>query len=152
MPQSKKPRKKYRPRHTEGPQLPVNIRFSAQAELDLQTIPHVELNAMMRGEGNWYSLSAINFRINCGYVLAGETFENPETRADMEAGLGAIRAVIDRWYETNKVGCTGEQFRAIGQALVWCDAMQKAATRRELLHACEVVERVTEWKLRNDKR
>lgn len=127
--------------------LPVVFRFSAQAELDLQTIPHVELDAMMRGEGTEYSLGAVNFRINCGYVLAGETFENESLRADMEAGIAASRAVIARWRESGKIGCTGEQFRAIGQALVACDAMQKASTRRELLHACEIVDRVTEWKL-----
>ena len=147
MPKSKKPRKAYRPRNTEGPVLPVVFRFSAKAETDLQAIPHVELDAMMKGKGTEYSLGAINFRINCGYVLSGETFENEEVRTDMEAGLAASRAVIARWRETGKIGCTGEQFRAIGQALAWCDEMQKASTRRELLHACEIVDRVTEWKL-----
>lgn len=149
MPKSKKPRKAYRPRNAEGPVLPVVFRFSAEAETNLQTIPHVELNAMMRGDGTEYSLGAVNFRINCGYVLAGESFENESVRVDMEAGLAAIRAVVKRWRETGRIGCTGEQFRAIGQALVWCDEMQKVSTRRELLHACEIVDRVVEWKLRN---
>lgn len=147
MPKSKKPRKAYRPRNTEGPVLPVTFRFSAKAEMDLQTIPHVELDAMMRGEGTEYSLGAVNFRINCGYVLVGESFESEAVRADMEAGIVAMRAVVKRWREIGKIGCTGEQFRAIGQALVWCDEMQKVSTRRELLHACGIVDRVTEWKL-----
>ena len=149
MPKSKKPRKAYRRRNVEGPVLPVVFRFSAKAELDLQTIPHVELDAMMRGEGTEYSLGAVNFRINCGYVLAGEAFEDEQLRVDMEAGLAAIRAVIDRWRENGRIGCTGEQYRAIGQALNICDEMQKVSTRRELLHACNVVDRVVEWKLKN---
>lgn len=129
--------------------LPVVFRFSAKAELDLQTIPHVELDAIMRGAGTEYSLGAVNFRINCGYVLAGETFEDPQLRVEMEKGLAAIRAVIDRWRDSGKIGCTGEQFRAIGEALVLCDDMQVMCTRRELLNACEIVDRVVEWKLSN---
>lgn len=152
MPKSRKPRKRYRPQNAEGPILPVVFRFSAKAELDLQTIPHVELDAMMRGEGTEYSLGAINFRINCGYVLSGETFEDPVLREKMEEGLGAIRAVIDRWRESGKIGCTGEQFRAIGAALTLCDEMQLVCTRRELLEACRIVDRVVEWKLSNGYR
>lgn len=147
MGQTKKPRKRYRPKSPEGPQLPVTIRFSSKAETDLQVIPHVELDAIMRGKGTEYSLGAVNFRINCGYVLAGETFADEQLRAAMEAGLNATRAMLERWRTTGRIGCTGEQFRAIGAALELCDAMQLRATRRELRDASNIVERVVEWKL-----
>jgi hypothetical protein len=150
MAKNKRPRKRYKPRHPDGLQLPVTIRFSPKAEMDLQMIPHQELEAVMRGEGTEYSLGAINFRINSGYVLAGETFADPQLRSSMETALGGVHAMIARWKKTGKVGCTGEEFRAIGAGLTLCDEMQLVSTRRELLHATNVVDRVTEWKLRRE--
>jgi hypothetical protein len=148
MPQSKKPRKKYRTRHPEGPQLPINIRFSAKAEFDLQFIPHTELDNMLAGTANEFSLGAINFRINWGYVMAGETFDNPEVREALEKALGACRSIIARYHRLGKVGCTGEEYRLVGDALRYTDEMQKASTRREQLAAVQIVDAVVDWRLK----
>ena len=148
MARNKKPRKKYKPRNSTGElELPVNIRYGPRAELDLQMVPHAELDRMREGTATEYSLGALNFRINCGYVMAGEVFDNPEVRATMEKALVAIRAVIERWRRVGRVGCTMPEFDAIGDGLNVCDAMQKASTRREQVYAMEIVDRVVEWKL-----
>lgn len=145
---NKKPRKKYRPKYVEGPQLPVTFRYSAKSEFDLQMIPHTELDNMLAGTANEFSLGAINFRINWGYVMSGETFDNPEVREAMEKALQACRSIIARYHRIGKVGCTGEEFRHLGDGLRFTDEMQKASTRREQLEAVRIVDAVVDWRLK----
>jgi len=145
---NKRPRKKYRPKHVGGNQLPVTIRYSAKSEFDLQFIPHTELDNIMAGTGNEFSLGAINFRINWGYVMSGETFDNPEVRESMERATDAMRSVLNRYERLQKVGCTGEEYRLIGEGLKLTDQMQAASTRREQLEAVRIVDAIVEWKLK----
>lgn len=97
----------------------------------LQHVPHDELEKLRTGQADEYTVNTIVYRLNWGYVMSGEVFDNPEVRADMEAGLAAIRSVKERASRIGKYGTTAEEFRIIGDAMNWTDEMQKAATRRE---------------------
>lgn len=97
----------------------------------LQMVPHEELEKLRTGEADKYTINTLAFRLNWGYVMAGEVFDNPEVRSLMEASLAAIRSVKERFARVGKYGASGEEFQAIGEALNWTDEMQKSATRRE---------------------
>lgn len=130
MPSNKKPRKPYRRKYVEGT-LPITIRHSTEADTALQLVPHTELEKLRDGTADKYTANTLAFRLNWGYVMAGEVFDNPAIRADMELALAAIRSVKARHERTGKWGTTGPEFIQLGDGLKHTDEMQKAATRRE---------------------
>jgi hypothetical protein len=130
MPTPKRPRRKYRPREAR---LPSVFRHTESEETQLQLVPHVALELFRTGtatEGDWHTLAC---RINWGMVLA--TRHHPEAVEVATAGVVALRDVFARHARTGRWGCSGEELRAIGAALVLVDDMQMAHTRRELLDA-----------------
>lgn len=143
MPTNKKPKKAYRPKYPRG-QLPITIRHSAKADMMLQMVPHDELEKLRLGQADDYTINTLAFRLNWGYVMAGEIFDNPEVRASSESALAAVRAIKERHARLGKYGATGEEFHAIGEALNLTDEMQKAATRREQNEAMELVCRIND--------
>lgn len=145
MPKSKKPRKAYKPKYEKG-QIPVTIRHSSAADTTLQLVPHDELDKLRDGRADKYTLNTLAFRLNWGYVMAGEVFDNPEVRAALEAGLAAFRSVRERFERLGKYGATGEEFHAIGEALNRIDDMQKAATRREQHDAMHAVNLINQYR------
>ena len=130
MPKSSKPKKAYRPKYPKG-QLPIVFRHSNKADLSLKVIPKEDLERLRIGEADEYTINTLAFRLNWGYVMAGEIFDTPEARKIMEDGLAAIRAVKERHKKTGKYGATGEEFFAMGDALNMTDEMQEGSTRRE---------------------
>ena len=145
MPSNKKPSKKYRPKYAKG-QIPVTIRHSADSDLHLQVIPHQELESLRDGTATEYAYNTLSLRLNWGYVMAGEIFDNPDARQVMEAGLAAIRGVRERFERVGKYGVSGEEFKSLGEALNLTDEMQKSATRREQHEALRVVYAVNDLK------
>ena len=143
MPGNKKPKKKYRPKCSPGT-LPMAFRHSSQDDLALQLVPHSELEKLRDGSADEYTANTLAFRLNWGYVMAGEIFDAPEVRADMEQALSAIRSVKDRRERTGKWGASGAEFFEMGRGLNHTDEMQKAATRREQLEALRIVNKINE--------
>jgi hypothetical protein len=145
MPRSTKPRKKYRPKYEKGT-LPITIRHSASDDTGLQLVPHTELDKLRDGTADEYTVNTLAFRINWGYVMAGEVFDAPEARELTQAGLDAVRSVKDRFARLGKYGATVEEFTHLGDALKITDEMQKGATRREQLEAVRIVSVLNEHK------
>lgn len=143
---NKKPRKAYRPKCIKGT-LPVNIRHGAKAELHLQMAPHQELARLRDGTATDDAINTITFRLNWGYVMASEIFDNKEVRADMEQALAALRSVKDRKARTGKWGAMGPEFQQMGDGLNHTDTMQLKATRREQLEVIDLVEKINALKL-----
>lgn len=150
MAENKKPRKKYRPKTAPG-QLPVTIRHSANADTDLQFVPHSEIDKLRDGTADEYTANTLAFRLNWGYVMAGEVFDNPEVRAEMELALAAIRSVKERHAKTGKWGTTMTEFTQMGDGLKHTDEMQKAATRREQRDAIRTVYAINKFKKQEQK-
>lgn len=138
MPSNKKPKKKYRPKYQEG-QLPVVFRHSQDADLNLKFIPHDEIEKFRHGQADETALNSLKFRLNWGYVMAGEYFDTPEARKCMEDSLSAIRSVSERVGRTGKYGCTQPEFEAICAGLDVTDDMQSQTTRRQQRDAAYVV-------------
>lgn len=145
MPSNKKPRKPYRPKYVEGT-LPITIRHSQSADTGLQLVPHTELDKLRDGTADKYTVNTLAFRLNWGYVMAGEVFDTPEARAITERGLAAIRSVKDRFNRLGKYGANGEEFAAMGDALNITNDMQLKATRREQRDAVRLVNIINEHK------
>ena len=150
MPKSAKPRKKYRQRYAEGT-LPITIRHSSSAETGLQLVPHTELDKLRDGTADQYTVNTLAFRLNFGYVMAGEVFDTPEARAITERGLAAIRSVKARFERLGKYGTTGEEFIALGDALNVTNEMQLKATRREQRDAVRLVNIINEHKQKEQR-
>lgn len=135
MPASKH-RKARRPRPARTCGLPVMFRFSQNAEVDLQLVPHVELSKILDGtatEEAWHTLA---FRINVGQAVACLYFtDNEPLREAMDAAVVAVAEVGKRYRLRGRLGVTGDEFRAIGHGLNLTDEMQRACTRRQLLAA-----------------
>lgn len=126
-------RSSYRPRLTA---LPVVFRFDKNSERNLQLIPHQMLEELRRGQGSeegWHTMAA---RLNLGFVLARDHF-NDEPQAVMAKALDALRSVHARHERTQEWGATGEEFFAMGEGLNLTDSMQLKCTRRELQQAIE---------------
>lgn len=137
MPTSKKPKRKYKPAPYR---LPSTIRYSESQETQLQLIPHIALDLFRTGratEGDWHTLAC---RISWGSVLA--TWHHPEVVDVSQAGAIAMHSAFERHSRTQKWGFSGEELRAVGDALNLVDDMQKAHTRRELVEALKYTLRV----------
>lgn len=149
MATNKKPKKRYR-----GPKYPTGIipsvfRHSAAADTDLQLVPHSELDKLRDGTADEYTVNTLAFRLNWGYVMAGEHFDTLEVRQTMIEALDAIRSVKERFSRLGKYGCTQVEFQALGAGLNWTDEMQKGTTRKEQRDALRIVDLVNEDKRKN---
>ena len=149
MATNKKPKKKYRgPKYPHG-QVPIVFRHSKEADTALQLVPHTEIDKLRDGTADEYMVNTLAFRLNWGYVMAGEYFDTPEARQAMIEVLDAIRSVKERFSRLGKYGCTPLEFQALGAGLNWTDEMQKSATRREQRDALRIVDLVNEDKRKN---
>lgn len=129
MARTRKPRKAYRPKCERG-QLPVTLRFSADAGLYLHIAPREALESVLNGRGkpdDWHTLAA---RLNWGAV-ASQRFDGDGQRV-MAAALEAVLGLKDRGERTGKWGVTGDEYRALALGLDCCEQMDQHLTRREM--------------------
>jgi hypothetical protein len=127
--------------------LPKIFRHSKEAEVDLQFIPHMELQKFKTGDADEYTWNTVCFRLNWGYVMSGDHFDSVEARELMEQSLAAIKSVKARHERTNKWGTSGEEFNVIGQALNLTDEMQLNTTRRQQDESLNTLLRLNELKI-----
>ncbi len=145
MATNKKPKKKYKPKTAPGFfQIPSVIRYGSKEELNLQMVPHDELEKLRTGDADEFTFNTLAFRLNWGYVMAGDLF--PDVLDVMESGLAAVRSVRVRNEATQRWGAAGDEFFAIGDALNMTDEMQKKTTRKEQLDAIRKTMSVNEYK------
>lgn len=149
MATNKKPKRKYKPRPEFDPRLgngliviPPVFRYSPEAETNLKFIPQIELSKFRDGEADERTYHTLAFRINFGYVLAGEHF--PDARPEMEAALKAIAEVWRRHERTGQWGCTNPEFLLMGDALKFTDQMELQTTRMQHREASYIVIKVNE--------
>lgn len=138
-------RSKYRPKPAV---LPKMFRHSKEADIDLQLVPHQELEKFKTGEADEYTWNTVCFRLNWGYVMSGDHFDSVEARELMERSLKAIRSVKTRHEKTGRWGTTGEEFNIIGQALNLTDEMQMNTTRKQQDQSLQTLLRLNELKIK----
>jgi hypothetical protein len=109
-------------------------------------VPHDELEKFRNGTADQYTVNTLAFRLNWGYVMAGEHFDTPEARTAMIEGLTAIRSVKARLERTGQYGASQLEFQAIGVALGLTDEMQKMSTRREQRDSLRAVYLINNYK------
>ncbi len=146
MPNTKRPKKKYKPKSIGS--LPKIFRHSKESDIALQLVPHQELEKFKSGEADEYTWNTVCFRLNWGYVMSGDHFDSDEARELMQASLAAIKSVKDRNERTGRWGTTGEEFNIIGQALNLTDEMQMNTTRKQQDESLNTLFRLNELKIR----
>ena len=139
-------RSKYRPKPVAV--LPKVFRHSKEAEINLQLVPHQELEKFKTGEADEYTWNTVCFRLNWGYVMSCDHFDSVEARELMEQSLAAIRSVKTRHEKTGRWGTTGEEFKIIGEALNLTDDMQMNTTRKQQDQSLNTLLRLNELKIK----
>lgn len=137
MANSKKPRKKYKPKSKA---LPLTIRFKNESEYKLQVTAHAALTNIKEGSGgqdDWHNLA---WRVDWGAKLAWIKEQPDEVKSDFMAAKSAVEAIEARFFESSEWGCNEEEAAAISTALTLTDTMQLLLTRRELRDAMLQVE------------
>ncbi|TMS58500.1 hypothetical protein MW7_007165 [Imbroritus primus] len=129
--------KRGRPARETGA-MPSLFRFSRNAELSLQLIPHSELEKLRDGTANEESWHTLAFRINVGAMLAAMYFAQDAQDA-MTAAVAAVASVGKRYTATGRLGMSGDEFRAIGAGLNLTDEMQTTTTKRQQYLATRAV-------------
>ena len=113
--------------------LPSIYRFSAEAEITLQLIPHQELELLRTGHGAEESFHTIAARLNMGAIaIEWHWKDNRDALDAIGAALDAIVAVRDRKWRIGKYGVSGDELQLIGKGLNLTDDAQKLLTRRQL--------------------
>ena len=138
-------RSKYRPKPAV---LPKMFRHSKEADINLQLVPHQELEKFKTGEADEYTWNTVCFRLNWGYVMSGDHFDSVEARELMERSLASIRSVKTRHEKTGRWGTTGDEFNIIGQALNLTDEMQMNTTRKQQDQSLQTLLRLNELKIK----
>ena len=100
--------------------------------------PHAYFIMMRVGQGTYEGWNMIAVRLNTGQYAANKHFE-PGPQEVVTEGLKALGEVHVRFLTQDRVGVSGDQMRAIGDALCMCDDLQDACKRREWL---DVIDRV----------
>lgn len=118
--------------------LPSIFRFSKSQEIELQLIPHQELDKIRSGDGNEESWNTIAVRVNVGAMMANLYF-NQEAQDAMQLAVNSISALAERMKTTGRLVMTGDEFRYISTALNLTDDMQVNTTKREQAEAMRKV-------------
>ena len=139
MARSSKPRKRYVPKQKS---LPVVFRHDAEGERNLSLYPHLELMKLKNGVADEAAIHTLAARLNIAYVLAGNTNQSEEAVEVFVKALDAVRSMDARFGKVGKVGATGDELMALGEALNLADELQAGRTRREIRDATEYV-----WKV-----
>lgn len=121
--------KRGRPARETGA-LPSLFRFSRNAELSLQLIPHSELEKLRDGtatEESWHTMAG---RVNVGAVMA-QLFFNQEAQDAMTVAVHALASIGKRYQSMGRMGMTGDEYVAICDGLNLTDEMQGQTTTKE---------------------
>lgn len=130
---------KYRPK----PLVPtLGFAYAPEHALQLKLMPHTALEAVRKGEATEEDISAIVIRLDWGMVLIKNHFDQAQAGRVMNNGLKAVISLQNRLSEINRYIATGEELKAIGDALNAIDDMQDATTRREQWLALNEVQRI----------
>lgn len=122
---------------------PINVAVHPDQARNLHLIPHQELAALREGRGTEISWHTLTARMNVGYVLSNIAMEShdidPDPRPAIRQGLDAMVDLQARHRALDRYVATGDELRAIGEALNLTDELQSATTRRQQRDALQIV-------------
>lgn len=128
-------------KHTKRKQravgLPLIFGLSQSMKTDLQLTPLGTLEGFREGTGTEEGAHTLAAAVNLAAVMSRDQPE--EVQAVANAGLDAIVGVFKRGSETGRWGCSGDQYKAIGEALAIGADMADATTRRNVAKAIKTV-------------
>lgn len=130
---------KYRPK----PLVPMlNFAYAPEHALQLKLMPHTALEAVRKGEAIEEDISAIVIRLDWGMVLIKNHFNQEQAGRVITDGFKAVISLQNRLKDLGRYIATGEELKAIGDALNAVDDMQDTTTRREQWIALKEVQRI----------
>jgi len=130
---NKKPRKpmsRHKHVHT-NPFNSVIAKLNPDDNRNLKLIPHQCLAELREGRANEVTRNTIAARLNWGSVLACNIKFEQDLRPSFKEALDAMRLIDARYTERGKYIATGDELKAIGDALTIADDIQDVTTRRD---------------------
>jgi hypothetical protein len=119
MADSKKPRKKYRPR-------PVARPLSDSQRSNLELAVRVHVNGVYEGRMSESSWNCLVAHFNVAFIAARD--RDAVIYAQADGALEALRSVFDRNQRTGKWGCSGDERRIILEAFEQTNAFMCRCT------------------------
>jgi len=130
---------KYKPK----PLIPIlGFAYTKEHAIQLKMMPHTALEAIRTGAATEEDISAIIIRIDWGAILIKNHFDQKQAGRVMNDGLNAVISLQNRLKDLGRYIATGEELKAIGDALNAVDDMQDTTTRREQWLALNEVQRI----------
>lgn len=130
---------KYKPK----PLIPIlGFAYTKEHAIQLKMMPHTALEAVRKGEATEDDISAIIIRLDWGVILIKNHFDQAQAGRVMNDGLEAVISLQNRLKDIGRYIATGEELKAIGDALNAVDDMQDTTTRREQWLALNEVQRI----------
>lgn len=130
---------KYKPK----PLVPtLGFAYAPEQALQLKLMPHTALEALRTGDATEDNISTIIIRLDWGVILIKNHFDQEQAGRVINDGLEAVISLQNRRKELGRYIATGEELKAIGDALNAVDDMQDNTTRREQWLALNEVQRI----------
>ena len=137
MPSSSRPRRPYR---AQQQRIPVLLRFSEHDGRQIKLMAHASLAAIREGAGSKEDWDTLAGRLNLGLVLS-RLPEYQGVAPDFDRALNGLVSLKERALRTGRWVATGDELKAMGEALVIADDIQDGTTRKDLLAALQTVMR-----------
>lgn len=130
---------KYKPK----PLIPtLGFAYAKNDALKLKIMPHTALESLRTGAATEEDIGAIVIRLDWGVILNKHHFNEAQTGAIMTDSIKAVISLQNRFKDLGRYVATGEELKAIGDALNAVDDMQDTTTRREQWLALNEVQRI----------
>lgn len=120
----------------------LGFAYTKEHALQLKLMPHTALEALRTGDANEDNINTIIIRLDWGVILIKNHFDQEQAGRVMNDGLNAVISLQNRFKDLGRYIATGEELKAIGDALNAVDDMQDTTTRREQWLALNEVQRI----------
>lgn len=127
---------KYRQKYIPGT-LPITFAMSQEMRNDLELTPLGMLESFREGTGTEEGYETIVAAINLAAVLSRA--QSREAQEVIEKGMEAVLAIMERFKSSRRWGVSGDDYRAIGEALTLGTEMTGISSRREVAVAIQTV-------------
>ena len=117
--------------------LPLVYGLTRQMRTDLDLTPLGTLEAFREGTAGDEAAHTLAAAVDLAAVLARDYTD--EVQVVAYAGLKAVEGIFQREKETGRWGCSGDEYKAVREALILSSDLQGSTTRRDVAKAINQV-------------
>ena len=126
-------------RRPRGTGLPLVFGLTQSMRTDLDLVPLGTLESFREGTATELAAHTLAAAVNLAAVLAREYAEGDEVQRIVSEALKAVRAIFHRNTSQGSWGISGDEYKAIREALILSGELQGNTTRREVAGAIKQI-------------